>query len=134
MEQGSIGIFENVDERGALQIRSLIGKYGLKSLLEAVRVEIHETLSSHTYGDKIRDDPEDADLQTTGRAGSAGAPSSSFDGPRHWIPPAGYSVSKPSRASLKLCLILARPVFFLLCAFQLAKYVSRCSSSDSVFG
>jgi hypothetical protein len=67
MEQRSIGIAEKMDERGALRIRSLIGKYGLKSLLEAVRVEIHETPSSHTYGDKIRDDPEDADLQEAKR-------------------------------------------------------------------
>jgi hypothetical protein len=31
----------------------------------------------------------------------------------------------------KLCLMLARPVLFLVCAFQLAKYVSRGSSSGS---
>jgi hypothetical protein len=43
----------------------------------------------------------DRGSKTTGRAGSAGASASSFNGPRHWIPPAGYSVSKPSRANPK---------------------------------
>ena len=32
----------------------------------------------------------------------------------------------------KLCLMLARPVLFLVCAFQLAKYVGKGFSSGSV--
>jgi hypothetical protein len=32
----------------------------------------------------------------------------------------------------KLCLMLVRPVLFLVCAFQLAKYVGKGSSSGSV--
>jgi hypothetical protein len=32
----------------------------------------------------------------------------------------------------KLCLMLARPVLLLVCAFQLAKYVRKGSSSGSV--
>src|ERR1700738_5038913 len=32
----------------------------------------------------------------------------------------------------KLCLMLARPVLLLVCAFQLAKYVRKASSSGSV--
>ena len=30
---------------------------------------------------------------------------------------------------VKLCLILARPVLFLVCAFQLAKYMIKASNS-----
>ena len=32
----------------------------------------------------------------------------------------------------KLCLILARPVLFLVCSFQLVKYLGKASSSRSV--
>jgi hypothetical protein len=32
----------------------------------------------------------------------------------------------------KLCLIVARPVLFLVCAFQLAKYMSKGSNSGAV--
>jgi hypothetical protein len=32
----------------------------------------------------------------------------------------------------KLCLILARPVLFLVCAFQVVKYLGKASSSGSV--
>jgi len=34
--------------------------------------------------------------------------------------------------ALKLCLILVRPVLFLACAFQLAKYLSKGSNSGGV--
>jgi hypothetical protein len=34
--------------------------------------------------------------------------------------------------AVKLCLILARPVLFLVCAFQLAKYVSKGWNSGAV--
>jgi hypothetical protein len=34
--------------------------------------------------------------------------------------------------AVRLCLILARPVLFLVCAFQLTKYVSKGSNSGSV--
>jgi hypothetical protein len=34
--------------------------------------------------------------------------------------------------ALKLCLILVRPVLFLTCAFQLAKYLSKGSNSGGV--
>ena len=33
---------------------------------------------------------------------------------------------------VKLCLILARPVLFLVCAFQLAKYMIKGSNSGAV--
>jgi len=33
---------------------------------------------------------------------------------------------------VKLCLILARPVLFLVCAFQLAKYMIKASNSGAV--
>jgi hypothetical protein len=35
-------------------------------------------------------------------------------------------------ALLKLCLILVRPILFLACAFQLAKYMSKSSNSGAV--
>ena len=34
--------------------------------------------------------------------------------------------------TVKLCLILARPVVFVVCALQLAKYVSKSSNSVAV--
>jgi hypothetical protein len=34
--------------------------------------------------------------------------------------------------ALKLCLILARPVLFLICAFRLTKYVTKGLKSDVV--
>ena len=34
--------------------------------------------------------------------------------------------------TVKLCLILARPVVFVVCALQLAKHVSKSSNSDAV--
>ena len=34
--------------------------------------------------------------------------------------------------AVKLCLILVRPVLFLVCAFQLAKYMSKSANSGAV--
>jgi hypothetical protein len=62
-----MSIAENVDEKGVLKIRGLIGQYGLRSFLEAVMVEIQDIISSHSYGDKVKDDPEDDDLQEAKR-------------------------------------------------------------------
>jgi hypothetical protein len=39
---GSRSIAKNVDERGSLKIRSLIGRYGLADFLEAVFVEMND--------------------------------------------------------------------------------------------
>jgi hypothetical protein len=34
--------------------------------------------------------------------------------------------------TVRLCLLLARPVVFVVCALRLAKYVSKSSNSDAV--
>ena len=41
----------NVDERGVLKIRSLVGKYGLKETLEAVFLEVCDILENNEEGD-----------------------------------------------------------------------------------
>jgi hypothetical protein len=46
------GIAINVDEIGLLKIRSLIARYGLQEFLEAVFLEVYETL------DYDKDDPD----------------------------------------------------------------------------
>jgi hypothetical protein len=46
----SKSIAENVDERGVSKIRSLVAKYGLKETLEAVFLEVNDTLSNGNEG------------------------------------------------------------------------------------
>jgi hypothetical protein len=40
-------IAKNVDERGVLKIRSIVAKYGLKETLEAVFLEVCDTLDGN---------------------------------------------------------------------------------------
>jgi hypothetical protein len=40
-------IAKNVDERGVLKIRNLVAKYGLKETLEAVFLEVCDTLDGN---------------------------------------------------------------------------------------
>lgn len=47
----SKSIAETVDERGVLKIRSLVANYGLKETLEAVLLEVDETLGNGIKGD-----------------------------------------------------------------------------------
>jgi hypothetical protein len=63
MEDQSYTFAANMDERGFLQIRSLIAKYGLKEFLEAVSLEVHDIVDSGS----VEDRPEDEELQEARR-------------------------------------------------------------------